>query len=190
MTKLVFERISSFARLPEHAGGGQHENVGMDFFASETVKFKPIGQADGGRYLTEVSSQDTPNAITVTNMFGEEAGVGYFLENQHHLSIYGAIVPTGLRVALPYGYHLRIASRSGLGFKENILAFPGTVDSAYRGEIKIKLYHFSSSLEPRVIQCGEKIAQGIVFRSWDYELVEGEVSLDTSRGASGFGSTG
>lgn len=102
-------------------------------------------------------------------------------------SIYIAIVPTGLIMKLPTNKHMRIASRSGLGFKSNILAFPGTIDNSYRGEIRIKLFALGT---PDVqITAGTKIAQGVLFQGYNYEIAEGIVSGDTARGTSGFGST-
>lgn len=102
---------------------------------------------------------------------------------------YTCVVSTGLRLEMPPRYHLRFASRSGLGFKRNVMAFPGTVDNSYRGELKIKLFMFSNE-HPAPIKPGDKVAQGIVFQSLDYEVVEGEVNQETSRADKGFGSSG
>lgn len=144
---IKFERIHDYALLPEHSYGGQHENVGMDFFAAEKADWSLI--TDG---------------------------------------IYSCVVSTGLKMQLPPEHHLRFASRSGLGFKKNIIAFPGTVDHAYRGELKIKLFAFSDG-PPEPIKVSEKVAQGIVFRSLNYTIVEDFVDVNTVRSERGFGSS-
>lgn len=104
-------------------------------------------------------------------------------------SIWTVNVTTGLRFELPTGVHLRFAARSGLAFRDNIISFPGTVDSSYRGIVMLKLYAFSEH-PPKPVAMGDKIAQGIFFKSLDYQLVEGTVDLNTSRGEKGFGSSG
>lgn len=96
-----------------------------------------------------------------------------------------AIVRTGIRVETPYGYHIMVGSRSGLGFKKHIQAFPGIIDHSYRGEIMIKLYSPSSFL----ITAGDKIAQGLILASLPYIVIEGLVDASTERGENGFGST-
>lgn len=98
--------------------------------------------------------------------------------------------PTGLYIALPTGYEAQIRSRSGLGCKFGVVVAQGvgTIDSDYRGEIKVCLYN--SSNESRVIVPGERIAQMVIAK---YERAEWEEvkSLDeTERGEGGFGSTG
>ncbi len=100
------------------------------------------------------------------------------------------LVPTGLAIALPIGFECQVRSRSGLALKHGIFALnsPGTIDSDYRGEIKIILANFSK--EPFVVSRGDRIAQLVVAR---YERVEWELvdSLPvTNRGVGGFGSTG
>jgi dUTP pyrophosphatase len=101
-----------------------------------------------------------------------------------------AMVPTNLAIALPKGYECQVRSRSGLAAKNGIFALnaPGTIDSDYRGEIKVILANFGK--EPFVIQTGDRIAQLVIAQ---YETIKwNEVnSLDeTSRGDGGFGSTG
>lgn len=100
------------------------------------------------------------------------------------------LVPTGLAIALPMGFECQVRSRSGLALKHGIFALnsPGTIDSDYRGEIRIILANFSR--EPFVISRGDRIAQLVVAR---YERIEWELvdSLPTTnRGSGGFGSTG
>ncbi len=104
----------------------------------------------------------------------------------------GAIVmiPTGIAIALPQGFECQVRSRSGLAAKHGIFALnaPGTIDSDYRGEIKVILANSGKS--SYAIQPGERIAQLVIAR---YETVQWELvdSLDeTERGTGGFGSTG
>ena len=114
----------------------------------------------------------------------------YMTSSKNALHYYEAVIPTGVRIQLPKTYHLRMASRSGLGFKKNILAFPGTIDNSYCGQIMIKLSQLTTNPEPFVIGAGEKVAQGIVFQGWNVTVYEGSVDMNTERGENGFGSTG
>ena len=100
------------------------------------------------------------------------------------------IVPTGLYIALPEGYEAQVRPRSGLALKHGItvLNSPGTIDSDYRGEIGVLLINLSDS--PFVINAGERIAQMVVARHEQAELIEVEELDDTERGAGGYGHTG
>lgn len=133
--------------LPEHSGGDQHMNFGLDIFSAKSVNSEFLGGSD---------------------------------------SYYYAIVRTGIRIEMPYGYHMLVGSRSGLGFKRHIQAFPGVIDHSYRGEIMVKLY----APVPFSINAGDKIAQGLIMRSQNYQLVQETVDQNTERGEKGFGSTG
>jgi dUTP pyrophosphatase len=100
------------------------------------------------------------------------------------------MVPTGLCIAVPAGFEVQVRPRSGLAAKAGItcLNSPGTVDSDYRGELKVILINLGA--EDFIIRRGERIAQMVVApvvqAAW--QLVD---SLDeTARGAGGFGSTG
>ena len=101
-----------------------------------------------------------------------------------------AMVPTGIAIALPVGYEAQVRPRSGLAAKKGItcLNSPGTIDSDYRGEVKVILINHSD--ESFVINDGDRIAQMVIARheSASFEVVS---SLDeTERGSGGFGSTG
>lgn len=100
------------------------------------------------------------------------------------------IVPTGLYIALPEGYEAQVRPRSGLALKHGItvLNSPGTIDSDYRGEIGVLLINLSDT--PFVINAGERIAQMVVARYEQAELIEVEELDDTERGAGGYGHTG
>ena len=100
------------------------------------------------------------------------------------------LVPTGLSVAFSEEYEIQIRPRSGLAAKNNIsvLNTPGTIDSDYRGEIKIILFNHGSS--EFVINNKDRIAQMILMPVNKMDLEEVENLPDTLRGEGGFGSTG
>lgn len=98
-------------------------------------------------------------------------------------------VSTGLSIAVEKGYELQIRSRSGLAakFSVAVLNAPGTIDSDYRGEVKILLYNHSGTAFK--VNKGERIAQGIVSPVIQAEIVEVDELDNTERGSGGFGST-
>lgn len=101
-----------------------------------------------------------------------------------------ALVPTGLQMALPPGYEAQIRPRSGLAFRHGItmLNTPGTIDSDYRGEVKVLAVNLGD--EPFVIRHGDRIAQ-MVIAPVTHAVVSGVDELPgTERGEGGFGSTG
>jgi dUTP pyrophosphatase len=100
------------------------------------------------------------------------------------------LVPTGLSIQLPAGYEAQIRPRSGLAIKHGIslVNTPGTIDSDYRGEVKIIMINLGS--EDFVIRRGDRIAQ-MVIAPVTHGMFAMSDSLDaTDRGAGGFGSTG
>jgi len=101
-----------------------------------------------------------------------------------------ATVPTGIAIALPEGYEAQIRPRSGLALNHGItlLNAPGTVDSDYRGEIKVIVINLGQA-EFRITR-GMKIAQMIVARHEEIEFIETAELPSTSRASGGFGSTG
>ena len=100
------------------------------------------------------------------------------------------LIPTGLSMAFSEDYEIQIRPRSGLAAKNNIsvLNTPGTVDSDYRGEIKVIIYNHGS--ENFVINNGDRIAQMILTPVIKMELEETNNLPETIRGEGGFGSTG
>lgn len=100
------------------------------------------------------------------------------------------LVPTGLHIALPEGYEAQIRPRSGLALKHGItvLNTPGTVDADYRGEIMVLLINFSQ--EEFVINSGERIAQMVIARYEQADMVLVDELDETERGAGGYGHTG
>ena len=101
-----------------------------------------------------------------------------------------ALVPTGLVFEIPKGFEVQIRPRSGLALKNGItcLNTPGTIDSDYRGEIKVLLINLGA--EEFEITRGMRIAQMIVAPVTQAQLNEVSELGDTERGAGGFGSTG
>ena len=100
------------------------------------------------------------------------------------------LIATGLFVAIPLGYEIQIRPRSGLAFKHGItvLNTPGTIDSDYRGEIKVLLVNLSNS--PFTVEPGERVAQMVLAK---HEVLSWKTTHElpsTERGAGGFGSTG
>tara|TARA_Y100001936_G_C15830230_1_gene536377 strand:- start:125 stop:562 length:438 start_codon:yes stop_codon:yes gene_type:complete len=100
------------------------------------------------------------------------------------------LVPTGISVAFPKDYEIQIRPRSGLAAKKNIsvLNTPGTIDSDYRGEIKVILFNHGN--EDFTISNGDRIAQMILTPIVKMELEETNNLPETIRGEGGFGSTG
>lgn len=100
------------------------------------------------------------------------------------------LVPTGLRVAIPPGYEGQVRPRSGLALHHGLVLpnAPGTIDSDYRGELRVILWNTGDA--PFAVRRGDRIAQLVLAPvcriAWD----EGAVEASTGRGAGGFGSTG
>ncbi|RLJ69887.1 deoxyuridine 5'-triphosphate nucleotidohydrolase [Hydrogenivirga caldilitoris] len=101
-----------------------------------------------------------------------------------------ALIPTGFIFEIPEGYEGQVRPRSGLAVKKGItvLNSPGTIDSDYRGEVKVILINLGQ--EDVVIGRGERIAQLVIAPVSRVELVEVEELSATARGDGGFGSTG
>ena len=101
-----------------------------------------------------------------------------------------AIIPTGISIAIPKNYEIQIRPRSGLAAKKNIsvLNTPGTIDSDYRGEIKIILINLSK--KPFVVKSGDRIAQMILCPVVKAKFKEVKNLPNTVRDKGGFGSTG
>ena len=101
-----------------------------------------------------------------------------------------AMVPTGLFFEIPEGYEVQVRPRSGLAAKNGVtvLNTPGTIDSDYRGEIKVILVNLSDT--DFVINNGDRIAQMIVAPVTQAEFIVSDKLSETERGTGGFGSTG
>lgn len=101
-----------------------------------------------------------------------------------------ALVPTGLKIAIPAGYEAQVRPRSGLAFRHGItvLNAPGTIDSDYRGEIGVILVNHGP--KPFKVERGMRIAQLVFARVEPARLFATKELDGTERGAGGFGSTG
>lgn len=99
-------------------------------------------------------------------------------------------VPSGFAIAIPAGYEVQVRPRSGLALKHGVtcLNTPGTIDSDYRGEVKVILANLGD--EPFSALRGERIAQLVPAPVQRARLVEVDALDDTARGGGGFGSTG
>ena len=99
-------------------------------------------------------------------------------------------VPTGIAIELPPGWEAQVRPRSGLALNHGVtcLNAPGTIDSDYRGEVKAILINHGDMVF--VIQRGHKIAQMVIAKHQQAELVEMDALSESERGAGGFGSTG
>ena len=105
-------------------------------------------------------------------------------------SLERVLIPTGLKIAIPEGYEVQVRPRSGLAIKHGItmLNSPGTIDSDYRGEIKVIAVNLSN--ETYTIEPNERIAQLVLNKVEQIELVEVDELDATNRGEGGFGHTG
>lgn len=100
------------------------------------------------------------------------------------------LIPTGLFIELPHGFEAQIRPRSGLAVRQGItiLNAPGTIDSDYRGEIKIALINLSG--ENQIINPGDRVAQMVIQKIETIQWREVTVLTETIRNEGGFGSTG
>lgn len=101
-----------------------------------------------------------------------------------------ALVPTGLVFEIPEGFEGQVRPRSGLAFKQGVtcLNTPGTIDSDYRGEVKVLLVNLGT--EDFIVTRGMRVAQMVIAPVTRADIVEAELAGDTARGGGGFGSTG
>ena len=100
------------------------------------------------------------------------------------------LIPTGLYIALPEGYEAQVRPRSGLALKHGITVInaPGTIDADYRGEVGVALINLSQ--QDFTVNDGERIAQMVIARHEQGELVVVEQLDETERGEGGYGHTG
>ena len=100
------------------------------------------------------------------------------------------LIPTGLYMAIPEGYELQIRPRSGLALNHGITVVntPGTIDAVYRGNIGVILKN--DGTEPFIIEQGDRIAQGVLNKVEEANLIEAESLDETDRSDSGYGKSG
>jgi dUTP pyrophosphatase len=100
-----------------------------------------------------------------------------------------AIVPVGIKVGfITPGFWFRVESRSGLSFKNAILAHPGIIDNQYRGDMGVCLYNHSD--KAYYVKKSDKIAQLVVYQLWDFKVGWVKEAVKTERGEKGFASSG
>jgi len=101
-----------------------------------------------------------------------------------------AMVPTGLHFEIPEGFEVQVRPRSGLAAKNQVtvLNSPGTIDSDYRGEVKVILINHGKA--PFIVKRGDRIAQMVVGKVEQASFEKADSLSETSRGHGGFGSTG
>ena len=133
------------------------------------------------------------NDNAVVPQYQTEGAAGFdFHSTEEKLIMPGetALIATGLSVELPLDVELQVRPRSGMSAKSKVRVAnsPGTIDSDYRGEIKIILDN--TGLTPYTINVGDRIAQGVLAPVFRAEFVVVEELGDTERGAGGFGSSG
>ncbi len=100
------------------------------------------------------------------------------------------LVPTGLKIEIPHGYEVQVRPRSGLAIKHGItlLNTPGTIDSDFRGEIKVIMINISN--DDFIIKADERIGQLVLNKVYKCVWTESKELEDTQRGQGGFGHTG
>jgi dUTP diphosphatase len=145
--------------------------------------------------LEKVSIQIINNSTNILPAYATTGSAGMDVranleEPVKLLPLQRALIPTGLFIELPHGYEAQIRPRSGLAIKHGItcLNSPGTIDSDYRGEIKIILINLSN--EEHTIQHADRIAQMIINQTIKAEWIEVKILNESKRGAGGFGHTG
>ena len=131
----------------------------------------------------------SPNAQLPTKAHEDDAGFDLYASEDTCISKNG-VVSTGIAVGIEKGYYGRVASRSGLSFKHDIEVGAGVIDSSYIGEIKVKLYRHTYDDSYMIIKKGDRIAQLIITPCASPKIAEVSELDETSRGDSGFGSTG
>lgn len=100
------------------------------------------------------------------------------------------LIPTGIKIALPFGYEAQVRSRSGLALNHGVVVLnsPGTIDADYRGELKVLL--INHGVEAFEIKRGDRIAQLVFAKVEMFNFEEVEKLPETARGEGGYGSTG
>lgn len=141
--------------------------------------------ADQSLPLPHYASDGAAGADLVANFPSSQRETGINLAPMQR-----ALVPTGLHIAIPFGYELQIRPRSGLAYKHGVTVAnaPGTIDCDYRGEVKVLLINLGT--EPFEITHGMRVAQGVIAAAPQARWAVTDNLPDTVRGSGGFGSTG
>ncbi len=141
--------------------------------------------ADRALTLPQYETAGAAGADLRANLHPEDRATGFTLDPMRR-----AIIPTGVRVAIPAGYEMQIRPRSGLALKFGISLpnTPGTIDSDYRGPLGVALINLGH--EPYTIHHGDRIAQAVIAPVVQAGFQVVETLDETARAEGGFGSTG
>ena len=169
MNTIKFKKLHPDAIIPTRANP---TDAGLDIYALEDIIIPPTESVRSATFKKLLNNPDKP----------------YVLERYRFIKIGQAKIPTGLAVEIPQGYYGKVASRSGLAFKSGIVAFDGTIDSSYRGEIGVLLYNTTD--KPYQVRKGDRIAQLIILPCALLDPVEVFELSESDRGTNGFGSSG
>ena len=148
----------------------------------------------GSRRMSVVVKFIKLNEDVVSPLYANDGDAGADLSSIEYVTIYPQerlLVSTGLSMAIPNGYVGLIHPRSGMAFNNGVtvLNTPGTIDSGYRGEIKVLLFN-SDKFNAKHIKKGDRIAQLVIQQVEKAQFVMYNDLDDTSRSFNGFGSTG
>jgi len=169
-------RLDECTHLPTYATRGA---AGLDVYAARPSAAHPWRCVEGVEYHVDYIG---PSTAVAEDKRADEA-----VELQPGER---AVIPIGVRVAVPYGYELQIRPRSGLALRHGVTVCnaPGTIDSDYRGPVGVLL--INHGLSPVAIRPGDRIAQMVLAPVVRAVLDEVDELPDTARGDGGWGSTG
>lgn len=182
-TEEALDRLEEMVRDNDRANDRRMDAISDDLEALQeqpVVKFKRL------RPNAVIPKYQTPGAAGMDLHACFEEGV----DGVHLMDDMVLAIPTGLAIEVPPGYEAQIRPRSGLAAKSHVtvLNTPGTVDSDYRGEVKVILINYGPKDLP--IKNGDRIAQLVIAPVAHARVSVVEELSDTKRGAGGFGSTG
>jgi dUTP pyrophosphatase len=144
---------------------------------------------DRGTHFIKFKIVD-PRASKPSRNNPDDAGVDLRCLDDIHIPPLGrTLIRTGLMVEIPKHYYGRIAPRSGLAFKNGLDVLAGVIDSSYRGELGVVLYN-TDPYESIKLKGGDRIAQLIIEKHYNFEFEESNDLSETSRSNNGFGSSG
>ena len=166
--------------------GDLSEEIGIDLEELENQMFNQVPKMD-----LEYSSTNEKDLS-----YAYDSDSGFDLYSIEEVTIEGlgrALVPTGVRINIPYGFEVQIRTKSGLALNQGIMVLnsPGTIDEGYTGEIKVVI--FNTNPEQIKINKGMKVAQAVLTRcvqGRNVNFVKVESLDDKDRNENGFGSTG
>lgn len=132
------------------------------------------------------------SSIILTKAHSGDAGWDLYANNDEDIHIefgHRALISTGISLAIPDGYYGRVADRSGCAAKCGMHTFGGVIDSKYRGEVKVILANLGCD-EGFIVKKGDRIAQLVITKIYEGDMVEVDNLDVTERGENGFGSSG